>query len=49
MAQEWRKLKKPELCSKSVVFGWEILKYRNIVHVAWPVLTPEIQLSFTLL
>lgn len=58
-AQEWRKLKKQgrkktAVFSKSVMFAWEILQYRNILHVAWHALTPELclvvfQLSFTLL
>ena len=40
--------------NKSVVFGWEILQYRNILHLAWNVQMTELgmvlfQLSFTLL
>lgn len=48
------KILKKAMFNNSVVFGWEILKDRNILHMAWHVLTPElcmvvVQLSFTLL
>lgn len=52
--KETGKEKTRAMFSKSVVFGWEILKYRNILHLAWNVQTLELcmvvfQLSFTLL
>lgn len=49
--KETGKEKNRAMFRKSVVFGWE-LKYRNILHLAWNVQTPELcmvvfQLAFT--